>query len=123
MFLKSKHNIHIFPAELLLERGIKHAAATTGNGATVTLHNSGKTRPTKYLLEMCYIKGTLVLDTISRENKAHKGIKRTYNSAGLNRALDDLQELSEQEHDGSVENTDKYFRCLGLMYWDRSMDD
>ena len=119
----TKYKAHIFPTECLVQAGIKHVKATTCNGATVTLHNSGKRRPTKYVLDMDYVKGTLVLDTLICENPEHKRIKKTYSSFGLKKALKDLKELSEQPHDGNLENTNKYFMNLGLLYWDRSMDD
>jgi hypothetical protein len=119
----TKYKAHLFPTERLLEAGIKHVTATTSNGAAVTLHNSGKCRPTKYVLEMDYLTGTLILDTIILKNKKHRGIKKTYSSFGLKEALKDLTELSEQPHEGTLENTNKYFRNMGLLYWDRSMDD
>lgn len=101
--------------------GIEHASLTTCGGIILTLHNEGIFRPTRYMLERDIIKGTLVLDTLICEVKEHACIKLSYDSAGKDRALTKLKELSSQEHNGSKENTAEHYSPLGLLYMSKEI--
>jgi hypothetical protein len=122
-YLPGKPVSHKIDKKDILEAKIPNVSMTTGGGVLVRLHNSGKVRPTTYTLEMDRLTGTMVLDTIIRKNENHIGIKVSYGSNGLSRALSKMKELGEQESDGSPENTEKYFRPVGLLYWDKAMDN
>ena len=100
---------------------IPHVSLTTSGGVLVTLHNSEGKRPTRYEL-MANSTGTFTLDTLIRENKEHLSLKVQYGSFSKQEAIDRLEKLTQQPHEGSEEETAKRYRPMGLLYWDKNVD-
>ena len=101
---------------------IPHVSLTTGGGVLVTLHNSGGLRPTRYEL-MANRTGNFTLDTLICKNKDHMCLEVQYDSNSKQVAIDHLEKLAQQPHEGSEEETAKKYRPLGLLYWDKAMDE
>lgn len=99
---------------LNLSKSVQIFACPMFSSLSIHLHNSGGMRPTVYRVEFPAKRSSLTVDTIVRENKnAHQSLKKHGHRDYIKNIL---VELSQQECDGSIEETEKNFVRLGCLY-------
>ncbi len=97
----------------------KVVLSKTTTGLSLSLHNKGM-RPTVYSVEVkpdrYGFADNIVLDTIIAENKTHQCLKVTWRHHQAIHIINLLASLSEQECDGSRDETLTKYEPLGLLY-------